>query len=67
MQIQSCRRFLTNAALAGTAGFGGFGAWGKALAAEPPLEIGEIDQDLPEQAHHRAHGLALPQRGSSAN
>jgi NitT/TauT family transport system substrate-binding protein len=35
--MQSRRRFLTNAALAGAAGLGGFGAWGKALAAEPPL------------------------------
>jgi hypothetical protein len=62
MLIQSRRRFLTNAALASAAGFGGFGAWGKALAAEPPPEIGGIDQDEPEHAHHRAHGLTLPQR-----
>ena len=61
MPIESRRRFLTNAALAGAAGFGGLGIWGKALAAEPPPEIGGIDQDQPEQAHHRAHGLALPQ------
>jgi NitT/TauT family transport system substrate-binding protein len=42
MPIQSRRRFLTNAALAGAAGLGGFGAWGKALAAEPPPEITTI-------------------------
>lgn len=42
MPIQSRRRFLTNAALAGVAGLGGFGAWGKALAAEPPPEITTI-------------------------
>ena len=40
--VQSRRRFLTNAALAGAAGLGGFGAWGKALAAEPPPEITTI-------------------------
>src|SRR5271169_5993474 len=40
--VHSRRRFLTNAAIAGTAGFGGFGAWGKALAAEPPPEITTI-------------------------
>src|SRR6516225_989291 len=39
MPIESRRRFLTNAALAGAAGFGGLGIWGKALAAEPPPEI----------------------------
>ena len=39
MPIQSRRRFLTNAALAGAVGFGGFDTWGKALAAEPPPEI----------------------------
>ena len=39
MPIQSRRRFLTNAAFAGTAGLGGFSAWSKALAAEPPPEI----------------------------
>src|SRR6516162_377011 len=42
MPIQSRRRFLSNAALAGAAGLGGFGAWGKALAAEPPPEITTI-------------------------
>jgi NitT/TauT family transport system substrate-binding protein len=42
MPLQSRRRFLTNAALAGAAGFGGFGIWGKALAAEPPPEITTI-------------------------
>jgi NitT/TauT family transport system substrate-binding protein len=42
MPIQSRRRFLTNAALAGAAGLGGFGAWGKALATEPPPEITTI-------------------------
>jgi NitT/TauT family transport system substrate-binding protein len=42
MLIQSRRRFLTNAALAGAAGLGGFGTWGKALAAEPPPEITTI-------------------------
>jgi NitT/TauT family transport system substrate-binding protein len=42
MPIQSRRRFLTDAALAGAAGLGGFGAWGKALAAEPPPEITTI-------------------------
>ena len=42
MPIQSRRRFLTNAALAGAAGFGGLGIWGKALAAEPPPEITTI-------------------------
>jgi hypothetical protein len=42
MLIQSRRRFLTNAAMAGAAGLGGFGAWGKALAAEPPPEITTI-------------------------
>jgi hypothetical protein len=42
MPIQSRRRFLTNAALAGAAGLGGFGAWGEALAAEPPPEISTI-------------------------
>jgi NitT/TauT family transport system substrate-binding protein len=42
MQIQSRRRFLTNAAFAGAAGVGGFGAWGKALAVEPPPEITTI-------------------------
>jgi NitT/TauT family transport system substrate-binding protein len=42
MPIQSRRRFLTNAALAGAAGFGGFGVWVKALAAEPPPEIATI-------------------------
>jgi NitT/TauT family transport system substrate-binding protein len=42
MPIQSRRRFLTNAALAGAAGLGGFGVWGKALAAEPPPEITTI-------------------------
>src|SRR5215831_12074983 len=36
--VQSRRRFLTNAALAGAADLGGFGAWGKALAAKPLLE-----------------------------
>jgi NitT/TauT family transport system substrate-binding protein len=40
--VQSRRRFLTNAALAGAAGLGGFGAWGRALAAEPPPEITTI-------------------------
>src|ERR1700751_3052635 len=40
--MQSRRRFLTNAALAGGAGLGGFGAWGKAFAAEPPPEIPTI-------------------------
>jgi NitT/TauT family transport system substrate-binding protein len=40
--MQSRRRFLTNAALAGAAGLGGFGTWGKALAAEPPPEITTI-------------------------
>jgi NitT/TauT family transport system substrate-binding protein len=42
MPIQSRRRFLTNAALAGATGLGGFGAWGKALAAEPPPEVTTI-------------------------
>jgi NitT/TauT family transport system substrate-binding protein len=42
MPMQSRRRFLTNAALAGAAGLGGFGTWGKALAAEPPPEITTI-------------------------
>ena len=42
MSIQSRRRFLTNAAMAGAASLGGFGAWGKALAAEPPPEITTI-------------------------
>ena len=42
MQIQSRRRFLTNAAFAGAAGLGGFGLRGKALAAEPPPEITTI-------------------------
>jgi NitT/TauT family transport system substrate-binding protein len=42
MQIQSRRRFLTNAAFAGAAGLGGFGVWGKALAADPPPEITTI-------------------------
>ena len=42
MPIQSRRRFLTNAAFAGTAGLGGFGIWGKALAAESPPEITTI-------------------------
>jgi NitT/TauT family transport system substrate-binding protein len=42
MQIQSRRRFLTNAALAGAAGLGGFSGWSKALAAEPPPEITTI-------------------------
>jgi NitT/TauT family transport system substrate-binding protein len=42
MPIQSRRRFLTNATLAGAAGLGGFGSWGKALAAEPPPEITTI-------------------------
>jgi NitT/TauT family transport system substrate-binding protein len=40
--VQSRRRFLTNAALAGAAGLDGFGAWDKALAAEPPPEITTI-------------------------
>jgi NitT/TauT family transport system substrate-binding protein len=40
--MPSRRRFLTNAALAGTAGLGGFGIWGKAFAAEPPPEITTI-------------------------
>jgi NitT/TauT family transport system substrate-binding protein len=40
--MQSRRRFLTNAALAGGAGLSGFGSWGKALAAEPPPEITTI-------------------------
>jgi NitT/TauT family transport system substrate-binding protein len=40
--VQSRRRFLANAALAGAAGLGGFGAWGKAHAAEPPPEITTI-------------------------
>ena len=39
MTIQSRRRFLTNAALAGATGVGRFSTWGKALAAEPPPEI----------------------------
>ena len=38
--IQTRRRFLTNAELAGAAGLGGF--WGKSLAAEAPLEITTI-------------------------
>jgi hypothetical protein len=42
MPLQSRRRFLTNAALAGAAGLGGLGAWGKPLAAEPPPEITTI-------------------------
>jgi NitT/TauT family transport system substrate-binding protein len=42
MPIQSRRRFLTNAALAGAASLGGFGTWGKAQAAEPPPEITTI-------------------------
>jgi hypothetical protein len=42
MLIQSRRRFLTNAAMAGAASLGGFDAWGKALAAEPPPEITTI-------------------------
>jgi hypothetical protein len=42
MPIQSRRRFLTNAALAGATGLGGFGKWGKALAAEPPPEVTTI-------------------------
>ena len=42
MPIQSRRRFLTNAALAGATGLGGFGIWGKALAAEPPPEVTTI-------------------------
>jgi NitT/TauT family transport system substrate-binding protein len=42
MLVQSRRRFLTNAALAGAAGLGGFGARGRALAAEPPPEITTI-------------------------
>src|ERR1700756_3268152 len=40
--MQSRRRFLTNAALAGAAGLSGFGARDKALAAEPPPEITTI-------------------------
>ena len=36
MLIQSRRRFLANATLAGAAGLGGLSAWGKPLAAEPP-------------------------------
>jgi NitT/TauT family transport system substrate-binding protein len=40
--VQSRRRFLTNAALAGAAGLGGFGVRGRALAAEPPPEISTI-------------------------
>jgi len=62
MLIQSRRRFLTNAAFAGVARFGEFGAWGMALAAAPPPEIGGIDQDQLEHDYHRTHGLALPQR-----
>jgi NitT/TauT family transport system substrate-binding protein len=42
MQIQSRRRFLTNAAFAGAAGLGGFDVWDKALAADPPPEITTI-------------------------
>jgi NitT/TauT family transport system substrate-binding protein len=40
--VQSRRRFLTNAALAGAAGVGGFGAWSEAQAAEGPLETTTI-------------------------
>ena len=45
--VQSRRRFVTNAAVAGTAGLGGFGfvglgAGGKSFAAEPPPEIATI-------------------------
>jgi NitT/TauT family transport system substrate-binding protein len=40
--VQSRRRFLTNAAVAGAAGLGGFDIWGKARAAEPPPEITTI-------------------------
>src|SRR5262252_9906658 len=48
MPIQSRRRFLTDAAVAGAAGFGGFDTWGRALAAEPPPEITTIrlEKDL---------------------
>jgi NitT/TauT family transport system substrate-binding protein len=42
MSIQSRRRFLSNAALAGAAGLGGFGTWRKALAAEGPPEVTTI-------------------------
>ena len=45
--VQSRRRFVTNAAVAGTAGLGGFGfaglgAGGKSFAEEPPPEIATI-------------------------
>jgi NitT/TauT family transport system substrate-binding protein len=42
MSMQSRRRFLTNAALAGAAGLGGAGIWGKARAAEPAPEVTTI-------------------------
>jgi NitT/TauT family transport system substrate-binding protein len=42
MPIQSRRRFLTDAAVAGAAGFVGFDTWGKALAAEPPPETTSV-------------------------
>jgi NitT/TauT family transport system substrate-binding protein len=42
MPIQSRRRFLTNAAVAGAAGIVGSGIWGNARAAEPPPEVTTI-------------------------
>jgi hypothetical protein len=54
MTIQSRRRFLTNAVLAGATSVGEFSTWGKALAAEPPPEITTLRFEKDPVTLHRA-------------
>ena len=66
--MQSRRRFVTNAAVAGAAGFGALGALsrgggGTSLAAEPPPEISTIRL---EKAAGRLPGAAVRGRGTAA-